>query len=262
MYFRLESGEVVEWFNIIGTQNLIFKAWKPIDGIMHPATRDAHAITSFDRFPGEWFGQIGTDTDAKLYDHIPVGESRFDAVAQAYKERQITARDLIHSVFPSLKEVKNQNQSYGEIAITGYAYEWRPEQSRIEELRRPLNNSNIEYWRKNLENDGDPEANDLSWKLSEGLIEEYKRTYGTAYLVRFNKNDRKNCTVFGWEPGTQNMQNAQASAVLPCYDKTLDALIKERIKAPYTGTADDAKRVDAIFARVDVVRGSHLHWLM
>lgn len=56
------------------------------------------------------------------------------------------------------------------------------------------------------------------------------------------------------------VRNFEADFAVPHHDQTLLRLIAERNEAPYTGTADDARRVAAIFARIAELGGLILSW--
>lgn len=58
----------------------------------------------------------------------------------------------------------------------------------------------------------------------------------------------------------QLVYNYGADFVVPCPDPTLLQLIIDRDEAPYTGTADDGPRVDAILDRIAAVGGRLLTW--
>lgn len=60
-----------------------------------------------------------------------------------------------------------------------------------------------------------------------------------------------------WKAGTMDRQ---PDYVLPDWDRELLKLISDRVQAPYTGTREDSKRVQAIMARVEAVGGVHLVW--
>ena len=82
--------------------------------------------------------------------------------------------------------------------------------------------------------------------------------HGEAWLGRVNLYGDDSGELHKWEGG--EVYNFGADFVLPCYDAEVERLVRERAEAPYTGTADDGKRVDAIFARIGEVGGSHLFW--
>lgn len=54
--------------------------------------------------------------------------------------------------------------------------------------------------------------------------------------------------------------NFGGSFVIPAYDEELVELILARDTAPYTGTADDAVRVNAIYDRLEQLGAKTLHW--
>jgi len=58
----------------------------------------------------------------------------------------------------------------------------------------------------------------------------------------------------------QLVRNFEADFVVPCPDPTLLRLISERHEAPYTGTAADGPRIDAIFERIASLGGRLLTW--
>lgn len=58
----------------------------------------------------------------------------------------------------------------------------------------------------------------------------------------------------------QLVRNFEADFALPSPDPTLLRLISERAAAPYTGTADDAQRIAAIFERIAALGGLVLTW--
>ena len=60
--------------------------------------------------------------------------------------------------------------------------------------------------------------------------------------------------------GEAPIYNFGASFVMPMPDAELERLILERLGAPYTGTREDSKRVEAILARLEEVGGIHLTW--
>ena len=56
------------------------------------------------------------------------------------------------------------------------------------------------------------------------------------------------------------MWNFSCAFVAPRHDEELERLIRERDDAPYTTTADDAVRVEAIMDRLYAVGGIYLRW--
>lgn len=80
---------------------------------------------------------------------------------------------------------------------------------------------------------------------------------GEAWLVKIN--------LYGPGPHTpmwraESVENWGADYVLLAYDQTLVDMILARHAAPYTGAADDGKRLDAISARIQEAGGKVLFW--
>lgn len=77
----------------------IFTAWEPSEIAGRHST-----ITTID---GRWYGRIGTGPDRKLYEHLPVGEERSEAVKKAYEaeyERAYKAIRAAHREETSIAE--------------------------------------------------------------------------------------------------------------------------------------------------------------
>jgi hypothetical protein len=105
---------MVKRTRIIGTDTVVYSAWKQIDG---PFSGNGGTITSHD---GTWFQRIGTDPRSELFENLPVGEERSAAVKNAYAERYAAAYMIIKKAFP---EVLNRDgrMSDGEIVHTSRA---------------------------------------------------------------------------------------------------------------------------------------------
>ena len=54
--------------------------------------------------------------------------------------------------------------------------------------------------------------------------------------------------------------NFEFAFCIPVYDAELEKLINDRDKAKYTGTADDAVRVEKIMDRITALNGINLFW--
>lgn len=65
--------------------------WAPVDGYGRGGT--------YTHFGDELYMRVGTDPDPKLYDHLPVGDERSDAVTAAYESRFELAEELIEEVY-------------------------------------------------------------------------------------------------------------------------------------------------------------------
>lgn len=93
-------------FGIIGTTTVVYQAWEP------STMMGRHSTVTF--FDGECYGRIGTDPDGSKFDHLPVGEERFAAVAAAYDERYQLAYAAILEAFP---EAADGEPADGEITV-------------------------------------------------------------------------------------------------------------------------------------------------
>jgi len=98
----------VQRTKILTTNFEIFSAWEP-----STIAGEHRTITFFD---GKCFGQIGSNPDPKIYNHLPVGEERFQAVRTAYEQQYNRAYDLIYEQFPELLNIDHKKES-GEIVI-------------------------------------------------------------------------------------------------------------------------------------------------
>jgi hypothetical protein len=54
--------------------------------------------------------------------------------------------------------------------------------------------------------------------------------------------------------------NFEYAFCIPGHDAELEQMIRDRDDAEYTGTRDDYKRIDAIFARIEKLGGETLSW--
>jgi hypothetical protein len=108
---------------------------------------------------------------------------------------------------------------------------------------------------------GTSEFNKLINDVSRETIKAMKRECGTCYLGKINlyDNDRKKPYKLVKYTG-QKIYNFEYCFCLPCYDEEVERMIEERDKAPYTGTAEDSRRVEAITERVQQIGGKHLFW--
>lgn len=86
----------------------------------------------------------------------------------------------------------------------------------------------------------------------------YLAEHGRAWIGKINIYPPARAELV--EYTGQLVHNFEADFVVPRPDPTLLRLIIERDEAPYTGTADDGPRVDAIFARIAELGGLILSW--
>lgn len=101
---------IIQRSRVIGTNTVVYTAWEP------SKLRGNHStVTTFD---GKWYGRIGTDPERALFDHIPVGDDRSEAVQEAYEQRFRVAYDAILKAFP---EAAIGTRSGGEIAVTDFS---------------------------------------------------------------------------------------------------------------------------------------------
>lgn len=108
-----------------------------------------------------------------------------------------------------------------------------------------------------LTSEFDQSINDISRET----IKAMKRESGVCYLGKINlyDDDRKKPYKLTEYTG-QRIYNFEYCFCLPCYDEVIERMIEERDKAPYTGTAEDCRRVEAIADRVQQIGGKHLFW--
>ena len=86
----------------------------------------------------------------------------------------------------------------------------------------------------------------------------YRAEHGRAWIGKINIYPPARAELV--EFTGQLVRNFEADFVVPQPDATLLRLIIERDEAPYTGTAEDGRRIDAIFARIDELGGRLLTW--
>ncbi len=102
----------------------------------------------------------------------------------------------------------------------------------------------------------DLEEDSADWNsVQRGIIAACKEKHNDAWLVNINDKDHPLTRVDGF------VHNFQGSAVIPSYDETLQKLILDRLNAPYTGTVDDARRLEPIQNRISELGGKYLFWL-
>ena len=92
------------------------------------------------------------------------------------------------------------------------------------------------------------------------LIAAYAAEHGEAWRGRINLYDNDKHLPIIWKWDGELVYNFGARFVIPHFDEQLYELIVLREYAPYTGTRADAKRVDAIFARLEEIGGETLLW--
>ena len=104
-----------------------------------------------------------------------------------------------------------------------------------------------------------PEGDNGINGASRAIIAEVGKA-GAAWLGNVNLYEETRDKPILWEWDRGMVYNFGAAFVIPCYDAELERMIRERDNAPYTGTKDDAPRVQAILDRVDKLGGVSLIW--
>ena len=106
---------------------------------------------------------------------------------------------------------------------------------------------------------GYPYENNLN-DYQRDLIAAFAAKHGQSWLGRVNiyDNDKHLPIIWQWDGGL--VYNFGASFIIPKFDDELYALILARHYAPYTGTREDYKRINAIYARLEALGGESLIW--
>ncbi len=86
----------------------------------------------------------------------------------------------------------------------------------------------------------------------------YRAEHGRAWIGKINIYPPARAALI--EFTGQLVRNFEADFAMPQPDATLLRLIIERAEAPYTGTAEDAQRIEAIFVRIEELDGLILTW--
>ena len=94
MAHAISSEIIVQSGVIAGTGIRVYTAWEP-SGLM-----GAHSTIT--TIGGKWYGKIGSNPDRAIYDHLPVGQERFDAVEAAYQAQYERAYQAIREANPTL----------------------------------------------------------------------------------------------------------------------------------------------------------------
>lgn len=88
-------------------------------------------------------------------------------------------------------------------------------------------------------------------------IRAYHRMHPNTLVGLINKHGRKNfLQVYQGE----KVLNFEWDFIIPQYDAELLKLLTEREQAPYTGTKEDAVRIDKIYERIKQSGGLYLYW--
>lgn len=110
------------------------------------------------------------------------------------------------------------------------------------------------------ENDCLPEASPEINDASRAVIEAMREEFGSAWLGNVNLYTPEDHKRVVWKHDGGLVHNFEAAFVMPTYDPETERLIRERAAAPYTGTAEDAPRIEAIHQRILLLGGVILYW--
>lgn len=125
---------------------------------------------------------------------------------------------------------------------------------KVEELNKQLLRFYDPAWELDL-----PESDNGINGASRAIIAEMGKA-GAAWLGNVNLYEKTRNKPILWEWDRGMVYNSGAAFVVPAYDAELEQMIRERDDALYTGTKDDAPRVQAILDRVEGLGGVSLIW--
>lgn len=91
------------------------------------------------------------------------------------------------------------------------------------------------------------------------IIRKFRQEHGRAFLGIINRYE-KGPQHWMWEYMRGIVHNFECAFVSPRKDAKLEKLLEERYTAEYTGTLEDAKRLNTIFARMDKIGAVVLAW--
>lgn len=130
----------------------------------------------------------------------------------------------------------------------------------LEQARRDLTRKVVASIREGwLEGGVDNTINNANRKLIKVMAETHG---GEVWLGKINlyDADRKNNLPIMWKWDGDLVHNFDCAFAVPAYDEELVRLVKERDEAEYTGTREDAVRVEKIMARITDIGGVSLVW--
>ena len=94
------KGGWIHRTRIIGTTAVYYTAWEPTE----LAGRHSSITTRQGSPFGTWLGQIGTDPDPALFNHLPsMTDERIKECRKAYEERYAVAYEMIYEAWPELR---------------------------------------------------------------------------------------------------------------------------------------------------------------
>lgn len=131
---------------------------------------------------------------------------------------------------------------------------------KLQVARRALTENFIRAAR---EGDGWPGECDVDLNdACRALVQAFADEHGEAWLGKINLygDERHGGAPVLWKWDDDVVLNFSCAFVCPKHDAELERLIRERDDATYTGTKEDAERVDRIMDRLAAVGGVHLFW--
>lgn len=95
-------------------------------------------------------------------------------------------------------------------------------------------------------------------QASRALIRSWRPCWIGKINLYGDMRGKKECILEEYKSG--KVYNFSCSFIIPQYDEELVRLILERDTSEYTTATDDGKKVDVIFARIEELGGTTLHW--
>lgn len=105
-----------------------------------------------------------------------------------------------------------------------------------------------------------PESSDEINDLSRDLIHATQVKHGQAWLWSVNPWSKEIADTARKVKDGENVLNFDGSFVTGSYDEKLHALMIDRLETPYTGTKDDMALINAIYSRLEEIKGKVLVW--
>lgn len=113
------------------------------------------------------------------------------------------------------------------------------------------------HWSEGGTSEFDPSINEIS----RAKIDAARELWGKCWLGKVNLYDDQRGKRYRLTPYTgQLVYNFEYSFIVPVNSRELCKLIKERDRAPYTGTREDFSRVEEIHAQIEKLGGILLIW--
>lgn len=106
---------------------------------------------------------------------------------------------------------------------------------------------------------GRPVESDFSINdIQREKIKAYYQQHPQMYVGEINRTERVGSPLEQYV--SQKVYNFQYDFIIPQHDAELQNLLTDREISPYTGTKEDAERLDKIYVRVKTIGGLYLYW--